>query len=87
MAKGKALDRCKRIPLAEAAAEPSGSGYYELLADRYWQVIDGCILMFDGWAPQCNSSESITKRLTGDVGEVRFLPRVWLKHSCDGGRV
>lgn len=83
MAKGKALDKCEKIPLAKATAEPDKEGSYDLLANRYWQVVDDCILLYMGFAPQCNSNQSIAERLAGGVGEVKFLPRVWLEHACE----
>lgn len=83
MARGSALKDCKKIPISEATQQPTKDGSYDLLANRYWQVVDDCILLYRGFAAQCNANESISKRLAGDVGEVRFLERVWLPHKCD----
>jgi hypothetical protein len=83
MARGSTLKDCKKIPIEKATATPTNGGTYELLVNRYWQVVDGCILLFRGFSPQCNENKSITERLSGGVGDVMFLERVWLHHECD----
>jgi hypothetical protein len=83
MARGSALKDCIKVPVSTVTTEPTKEGCYELLTDRYWQVVDGCVLLYKGFSPQCNSNESISKRLVGDTGEVQFLKRVWLPHRCD----
>jgi hypothetical protein len=83
MARGSSLADCKKLPVEKVTAPPTESGYYELLTNRYWQVVDNCILLYRGFAPQCNENRSIVARLTGDVGEVVYLERVWLRHECE----
>ena len=83
MARGKTLKDCKKIPVSEATQQPTKDGCYELITNHYWQIVDDCILLYRGFAKQCNINESISKRLAGDVGEVRLLERVWLLHECD----
>ena len=83
MARLSVLEQCKRIPLAKATEPPTKSGTYNLIVGHYWQVVDDCLLLFRGFAPQCNANESITKRLAGDTGDVQYIERVWLHHECD----
>lgn len=83
MARGSVLDECERIPIDFATREPDRDGSYKLLTNRYWQVVDECILLYKGFSPQCNSNKSITDRLSAGVGETRFIGKVWLKCRCD----
>lgn len=83
MARDATLKDCVKIPLVKAATEPTTGGNYQLITNRYWQVVDSCILLYRGFAPQCNSSKDICERLSGGIGQVKFLEKVWLHHECD----
>jgi hypothetical protein len=83
MASRSALKDCEMIPVEDVITPPEKGGTYDLYVSRYWQVVDGCVLLYKGFSPQCNASESLSRRLAGGVGEVVFLERVWLKHKCD----
>ena len=70
-----------RIPVEEAITPRNGM---VVMCDRWWIVLDGCLLFFKGFAPQCNAVEKIAKsirdRLYPDA-DVRFLPLVFVKQS------
>lgn len=78
------------VPVAEALIPPAG--IIEHLKDHWWIVHPERGLAF--WdklhkSPQCNSSESITRRLASAYpwAEVRFFPsvfrRVKISDYCD----
>jgi hypothetical protein len=81
-----ALNRSKitYLPLDEATEEP-GDGFWQILADRWWSYEPGKGLLFYGKSAQCNSHESISRKITATHhpdAEVLFVPRVYLRHDC-----
>ncbi len=72
------LKLCKKIPLEKATTPVDGA---EVMANRYWVVVDECILLYRGVAPQCNGNkevaDSIQKKLYPD-GKVLHLPVVYV---------
>jgi hypothetical protein len=71
-----------KFPISKAT-EPPQDGACWIYRDRFWLVVDECILFYMGRSPQCNSQESIVARLnlTKDAGEIRFIPLVFVPMS------
>lgn len=67
-----------RIPVEKAMKPFDGA---RVLTNRWWVVVDECLLFYRGFSPQCNAIESITKRLAAihPSGEVRFLETAYVK--------
>jgi hypothetical protein len=56
-------ENCKlltKIPIEKATKPFDGARVY---ADKWWIVMDGCVLFYRGRSPQCNANEDIAKRL------------------------
>lgn len=71
-----------RIPISKATQPFDGA---LVIANRYWTVVDGCILFYRKKSPQCNSDrrlvEHTNKRLY-PTATVEFLPVVFVEHNC-----
>lgn len=77
-------DRWRFLPEADAAHAPK-SGFCQILRNRWWVVCPKRGLVFC-WrkgvkglgSPQCNSSESISRRLGSPIedAEIKFVPLV-----------
>lgn len=76
------LKHITKVPIEKATKPFDGA---IVIANRYWIVIDDCILFYRKHSPQCNSQlavvESIKKRLYPDA-EIRFLECVYREHNC-----
>ena len=73
----KTLENYKKVPIEKAVKPKDG---YVVMADRWWIVVDECILFYRGYAPQCNDVKAITESIRDRMypgAEVRFLPMVF----------
>jgi len=65
------------IPVEEAIRPKNGATVY---TNKYWAVLDGCVLFFRGFAPQCNANkelaEMVVSRLYPDA-EIELLDCVY----------
>ena len=76
-----------KIPIEEVLQPPAKEGCFDVLKDRYWGVTnDGCILLYKGYARQCNSSKEIAEKVCGITNHpatsVRFIKTAYLPHDC-----
>jgi len=71
------------VPIAKATAPFDGA---MVMANRWWTVIDGCILFYRGDRPQCNSQKEVVqhnnKRLYPNA-TIEFIPIVYVEHRCE----
>lgn len=70
-----------KVPIKEATTPTDGSRVY---ANRYWTVMDECILFWRGFAPQCNSNEDIAKKVRDKLYpecDVRFFEVIYHKEQ------
>ena len=68
-----------KIPIEKATTPFNGA---EVLTNRWWSVLDGCIFIYRDVSPQCNSQKEISEMLTKKLfpgGESVFLPVVYIK--------
>jgi len=73
-----------RVPVESIADVPHQDGYYQCLTNRWWVVVDGCILIYKGFSPQCNETKDIADRMAvARGGAVEFIKRAFIKHHCD----
>lgn len=72
-----------KIPIEKAITPFDGA---IVIADRWWTVVDECILFYKETRPQCNShkevAEHLNKRLYPNA-ECRFIPVVYVEHRCE----
>ena len=72
------MDRVTKIPIEEATTPREGARVYK---DRYWTVLDECILLYDGFAPQCNPNKDIAELVGKKLypnSDIRFIETVFL---------
>lgn len=78
-----ALDKCTKVPL-EKALKPFDNAL--VLTDRWWVVVDNCILFYRGYSPQCNSQKEITElsmRRLYPKAEAVYFPVIYVEHRCE----
>lgn len=69
------------VPIADVTTPRSGT--FDHYANHYWAVADGCILLFRGHSPQCNSDQRVVERIKPAWAEVQYYPMVFLPHECE----
>ena len=77
------MNKITKVTIEKATTPFNGA---MVMTNRYWIVIDDCILFFGkNKSPQCNSdqrlAEYINKRLYPEAS-VKFLPVVYIEHNC-----
>jgi hypothetical protein len=78
------LKMIRYLPLEEVITDP-GDGHWDVWTNRWWTYVPGKGLAFYGKSPQCNSNESIARKVQEQVwpqAELRFMERVCLPHNC-----
>jgi len=81
-------DRFTRIPVTEVTKIPENGGFYDVIKNCWWGIDkNNNILLFQGFARQCNSNESIAKRLIEHEDhpaiKAQLLETVFLPHKCE----
>lgn len=72
------------IPLEEVTRPPRG-GHWDVWANVWWSHVPGKGLMFYRKSPQCNSNETIARKLQEQLypdAELVFVERAFLPHNC-----
>jgi len=82
------MDRYTKIPIDDITTTPETDGFYELRAGRYWAVTDNDeVLIYDGFAYQCNNSKEIMERIIKNDAhpgtKVVLIEHAWCKHNCN----
>lgn len=84
MAKKSMLERCTRISLDKFTTPEAGD---VVMTDRWWIVVDGDVLFFEGRAPQCNSRQDIAEHLRDKLypgADVKYIPVGYRKRRVRG---
>ncbi len=71
------MTRFQKITIEEAIKPKDRARVY---INKYWSVVNGCVLFFEGVAPQCNSNKDIAEMVTKKLfpsGQVKFLDIVY----------
>ncbi|RLI66842.1 MAG: hypothetical protein DRO67_00265 [Candidatus Asgardarchaeum californiense] len=71
------LNNYTKIPVEEAIIPKNGSTVY---VDKYWCIVDNCVLFYRDVAPQCNSNREIAERVAEKLypeATVQFIPRIY----------
>lgn len=57
-----------------------------VMTNRYWTVIDNCILFYGKHkTPQCNSNEHLVRHTNSRIypgADTVFIPVVYVEHNC-----
>ena len=72
-----------KVPITTAIMPFDGA---MVIANRWWTVIDNCILFYRGRSPQCNSEEAVSRCLTKKLypgADCIFIPIVYVEHRCE----
>lgn len=72
------------LPLVQATETP-GDGFWEIYADRWWVHYQGKGLAFFRGSPQCNSNESIARKVQKAAhpdADLIFIARAYVRHDC-----
>ena len=78
-------DHITYMSLFEATMEPQ-SGHWEIYRRCWWVYYPGKGLAFYMKSPQCNSNESIARKVQESYhpdAELLFLERVAIPHNCN----
>jgi hypothetical protein len=76
------LSKCKKVPVELSFIAPD-SGLVRIYTNRWWLVVDDCILFYMGSRPQCGRNESEAEELRDKVyprGEVMFIRHVYRRY-------
>jgi len=70
----------KMIPVEEAI-KPKDQ--HVALIDRWWIVVDNCIMIYADFAPQCNRDKRISEKIQKKIypmGTVEQIPMVFINY-------
>lgn len=75
----KFIAQCEKLPIADAINPPQKDGMlFRMIVNRWWCVVDGCLLLYLGVSPQCNPDKAIAERVYSAMGNLEFIERAWI---------
>ncbi len=77
-----------KIPVDEVSKVPEKGGFYDVIKKHWWCIDkDKNILLYQGFARQCNSNSKIARvfidREKHPAVEIMYLETVFLPHKCE----